>query len=239
MTRPDDRTLEHPARQEPTDTRTGPARRWWTVAAVAEVGLAAVVVCADLLIPSLVLSLLAVASLALRRRGPSTLGLRRPARPWQLAARMLGVAVVWTLVNLAVLIPVANHVSGQRQDLSAFADLQGNAALLAAYLAAAWVLAAFCEEWAFRGYLLTRLTDVLGASGAGRVVGIAVSAALFGSLHTEQGLVGVALSTAGGVVYAILRFRCGTLWAPVLVHGFVDTIGFVAFFAVGPVYGLW
>jgi hypothetical protein len=29
------------------------------------------------------------------------------------------------------------------------------------------------------------------------------------------------------------------VWAPVLAHGFNNTIGFVAFYAVGPVYGLW
>ena len=33
--------------------------------------------------------------------------------------------------------------------------------------------------------------------------------------------------------------RGDTLWAPILAHGFVNTIGFVIFFLIGPVYGLW
>lgn len=37
----------------------------------------------------------------------------------------------------------------------------------------------------------------------------------------------------------MLRLRYGTLWAPVLAHGFNNTLGFVTFFLVGPVHGLW
>ena len=28
-------------------------------------------------------------------------------------------------------------------------------------------------------------------------------------------------------------------WAPILAHGFIDTIGFVSFYLIGPVHGLW
>jgi hypothetical protein len=40
-------------------------------------------------------------------------------------------------------------------------------------------------------------------------------------------------------VFSVLRFRCRTLWAPVLAHGFDDTLGFTWFFLFGPFYGLW
>jgi membrane protease YdiL (CAAX protease family) len=73
------------------------------------------------------------------------------------------------------------------------------------------------------------------------VVAVAVlgSSALFGMLHTEQGVVGVSTAALGGVAFSMLRYRCRTLWAPVLAHGFDDTIGFVWFFHFGPFYGLW
>lgn len=211
----------------------------WRFVAVVEVAAAGVAVLLDWLIPSLVLVGLAGLSLLVRRRGPSSLGFHRPTHAWRLVGQMAVFAVAWTLFNVAVLIPVTNHLTGTRQDVSAFADLHGNLRLLATYLAASWVLAAFCEEAAFRGYLLTRLTDVLGRGRLHVAVAVLGSSVLFGLLHTEQGLVGVVVAALGGVVFSLLRYRCRTLWAPVLAHGFDDTLGFTWFFFFGPFYGLW
>jgi uncharacterized protein len=116
---------------------------WWRLVATAEVTAATVAVLADWFIPAVVLVAMAAASLVVRRRGPRSLGFHRPAHPWRLAAQMAAFAAAWTLLNVAVLIPVTNHLSGTRQDLSAFADLEGNLALLALYLTASWLLAAF------------------------------------------------------------------------------------------------
>ena len=111
--------------------------------------------------------------------------------------------------------------------------------MLALLIVLSWTLAAFGEELAFRGYLLTRLTDVLGSTRGAVVVAVLVSSVLFGLLHTQQGVVGVLLTTLDAVAFAVLRFRFGTVWAPVLAHGFNNTIGFIAFFVLGPVYGFW
>lgn len=71
------------------------------------------------------------------------------------------------------------------------------------------------------------------------MVAALASSALFGLAHTEQGTVGVLLSAVDAVAFTTLRFRYGTVWAPVLAHGFINTIGFVAFYLLGPFYGLW
>ena len=216
-----------------------PALTRSTVVAGLEVVAVVVVVARDLLIPSVVIVGLGALSLALRRDRPASLGFHRPQHPWRLARSMLGLAALWTLADVALLIPVTNHLSGRRQDVSAFEDLQGDLALLGLFLVASWVLAAFCEEAAFRGYLMTRLTEVLG-NGRGAIVAVVVtSSALFGLLHTEQGLVGVVVSGVTGAVFALVRLRLGTVWAPVLMHGFGNTIGFTWFFFFGPFYGLW
>ena len=221
-----------------TTTATARGTRWRWVSA-AEVAVAAAVVLADVFIPSLVLVGLAALSLLARRSRASTLGFHRVARPWRLTGQMLLFAVGWTLVDVGLLIPLTNHLSGRRQDVSAFEDLRGNVPLLLAYLAASWVLAALAEETAFRGYLLTRLHDVLGHGRLGVLVSVLVSSLLFGLLHTEQGVVGVVVSAVAGAVFCGLRYWSGTVWAPVLAHGFDDTIGFLWFFAFGPFYGLW
>ena len=164
-------------------TRTS---RLWTGVAVAEVLAATAAVLLDLLVPSLVLLAMAAASLAVRRQGLGSLGLRRvPAGP--LVLRTLGFAVVWTGVQLGLLMPLANHVSGTHQDLSAFADVEGSLPVLLLFLALSWTLAAFVEELAFRGYLLTRMREALGAGAWATAVAVVASSLLFGSVHSEQG----------------------------------------------------
>ncbi len=214
-------------------------RNWpWRTVAGLEVLLATAAVLSDLFIPSVVLFVMAAVSLLARREGPSSLGLRRvPAGP--LALRMLVFALVWSLVQLGLTMPLANHVSGTHQDLSGFVDIEGNLGLLVVFVVLSWTLAAFVEELAFRGYLQTRLRDVLGHGRAGTVVAVLVSSVLFGAVHSEQGLIGVLVVSLDAVAFSVVRYRCRTLWASVLAHGFNNTIGFVAFYLVGPVYGLW
>ena len=214
-------------------------RNWpWRTVAGLEVLLATAAVLSDLFIPSVVLFVMAAVSLLARREGPSSLGLRRVlAGP--LALRMLVFALVWSLVQLGLTMPLANHVSGTHQDLSGFVDIEGNLGLLVVFVVLSWTLAAFVEELAFRGYLQTRLRDVLGHGRAGTVVAVLVSSVLFGAVHSEQGLIGVLVVSLDAVAFSVVRYRCRTLWASVLAHGFNNTIGFVAFYLVGPVYGLW
>jgi CAAX protease family protein len=215
----------------------GPVRAVSWVAGI-EVLLAAAAVLLDLLIPSLVLLAMAGLSLLARREGPSSLGLWRPHTP-RLGARMLLFAAAWSAFQLAVAMPVVSHVSGTEQDLGIFEDVEGDLGLLVILLLASWTLGAVVEEVAYRGYLLTRLRELTGRSMPGLVVAVLVSSVLFGVAHSEQGLVGVAAVTLDAVAFCLLRLRYDTVWAPVLAHGWNNTIGLVAFFLVGPVSGPW
>ena len=80
---------------------------------------------------------------------------------------------------------------------------------------------------------------MIGSTGARLAAAVVLSSFLLGLLHTEYGIVGVLVSAVDGVFYNVLRYRYKTLWAPILAHGLIDTIGFVSFFLIGPVYGLW
>ncbi len=225
--------------------RTGPSgagpRRpgtWRAVAAV-EVVLAAAAVVADLWLPSLVLVGMAVVSVAVRREGPGSLGVRRLRHPGRAVPAVLGLTVGWTALQVLLLTPLAGHLTGEVQDVSDFAELEGNVAMLLLLVALSWTLAAVGEELAFRGYLLTRLQEVLGGSRAAVVTAVVASSALFGLIHTEQGLVGVVLAAVDGVFFAWLRLRFASLLASVIAHGTANTIGMVVFFLVGPVGPLW
>lgn len=214
------------------------ATRAWRWVAAVEVVLAAGVVLLDLLVPSLILAAMAVVSLVLHHQGPSAFGLRRWHTPW-LALKMLAFAAFWSLLHLAVTMPIANHISGARADVSQFSDLEDNLGLLLLYLVLAWVLAAFVEELAFRGFLLTRMREAFGRGRPALWSAVVLSALLFSLLHLEQGVVGVVVVLVDALAYTFLRFHYGTLWAAVLAHGFIDSIGFVTFYLVGPVYGFW
>jgi uncharacterized protein len=239
-----DSGLDHPGSVPGEADIDGRERRaLWGWVAVVELVLAAVAVLANLVIPSLVILALMLVSLAVRRRGLSSLGLHRVNHVPSVAVWMFTAPAAWTLLDAGLLKPIQAHLLGIRQDMSQFESLQGDVVLLLGWLALAWLLAGVGETVAFIGYVQTRAREVAGRLGAGStlsaVVGSVVASVLLGLLHTEYGLIGVTISTVDGLFYCLLRYRCRTLWAPILAHGFTDTIGLVTVFLVGPVYGLW
>lgn len=215
------------------------SERTWRIIAAIEVVLATAAVALDLLLPTLVLLAMAAVSLLGRRQGLGSLGLVRVPRLGVLALQMLAFAAIWTVVQLALVMPVVNHLSGDRQDLSDFADLQGDVGMLLGLLLVSWTLAALGEELAYRGYVLTRVREVCGEGTVGVVLSVLVSSLLFGLAHTEQGVVGVVITAVDAVAFAVLRYRFRTVWASVFAHGFNNTIGLVGFFLVGTTHGLW
>lgn len=205
----------------------------WYVAA-AEVAVAAVVVVLDLLVPTLVILGLAGLSSLARRSGPAALGFARVARAGRMAVQVLALTAGWALVQLGLVMPVVERLTGATQDVSDFAIVEGDPAVLGGLLLLTWTIAAVGEETAYRGYLFTRARECLGLAGA-----VIVPSVLFGLAHTEQGVVGVVLTTLDALALTWLRLHYRTLWAAVLGHGFNNTIGLVTFFLVGPVGALW
>lgn len=80
------------------------------------------------------------------------------------------------------------------------------------------VTAAVSEEFCFRGFLLTHGTSILRSRWPAAIV----SAAAFGIGHLYQGWGGVVLVFIFGILFTILRFWTGSLWACVLAHALQD-----------------
>jgi len=169
---------------------------------------------------------------SLRRRGLrwSSVGLRR----WEngrRAALLIGAGVAYALITLYTLDPLLDRLTGHPADLSEFADVRGNAPMLGFWLLLSWVLGAFGEELAYRGYIMNRISD-LAPQRAAQSIAILGSALLFGVSHISQGLSGVISNVLGGLVYGIIYVLAGwNLWVPILAHGLEDTIGFILIYA--------
>ena len=147
----------------------------WTILAAVEVLLAGAVVILDVFIPTLVVLAMAAVSLAIRRQRPSALGFRRTPSPGRMILAVFGMTVVWDLFQIGLTKPILNTLTGERQDLSQFAGLQGNLGSLLVLLALSWTLAAVGEETVYRGYIPRRVSDVFGENVTGSFIGVALS----------------------------------------------------------------
>ena len=175
--------------------------------------------------------LLAVATLFLWQwvSGWRPLGLRRPPQPARALALGVAVGVGYQLLGLYALEPlIARVTSAELPDVSAFRSLAGDGRRLAFWLALTWTLAAFAEEMVFRGWLMTRLAEIGRFSTAGWIAAALGSSALFGAIHLYQGASGMIATGLSGFVFACVYLAMGrNLWASIVAHGFMDTVGFV------------
>ena len=196
-----------------------------------EVAIAALIAFLNILMPTLLLLAMGTGSLWLRRKSWLDLGLRRPAS-W-LNTVVLGalLACATTAFSLWVARPGIEVLTGQVQDFSQFQSIQGNLQMLLIWLAISWILGAFGEELAFRGYLLNRSLDLFGNQWAGIIASVLLNAAAFGVLHAYQGLGGVLNTAVDAALFAVI-YLAGrrNLWLTVLVHGIGNSIGMIAIY---------
>jgi hypothetical protein len=207
---------------------------------IIEVIVVALVVFFDFFLPTLVILALAAFSRLIRKENIKALGFKKIYKPLKMFSRIFLLSLIWSLVLLAFVMPVLNHLLGTTQDLSAFADLKGNIGKLIPLLLLSWTLAALGEETAYRGYLQKILYDLFGRSNNGIILTIAISSILFGLAHTEQGIIGVVLTTFDAIILSLVkRHYDDNLWASVFFHGINNTVGLITFFFIGPIYGFW
>lgn len=111
-------------------------------------------------------------------------------------------------------------------DLSKYNYLRGNPGMFALSLLGSYIVASFGEEVVYRGFLITRLEELLAATGRGRhLAALVLSSLIFGMAHFEWGLTGIVQTTAMGAALAFsFRLNRGVLWPLILAHGYMDTL---------------
>lgn len=170
-------------------------------------------------------------SLWLRRSGWKNIGMSRPLNWRNTILAGVGIGILYQLFSIGVLIPVLHRLTNTSLDLNNFEALPGNVAQLAFWLLVGWTFAAFGEEMAYRGYLLNRFADLFGRTNFGWGIGIVISSIFFGLAHSYQGINGVIETFIFGVVTTCLYIISKrNLWLPIIVHGVIDTVGFLLIF---------
>jgi membrane protease YdiL (CAAX protease family) len=178
--------------------------------------------------PILLLFLMAWASLRLRHMHWRDVGLRRPDRWLTTIGLALLIGIGYQALDIILIAPIMNKLTGEAIDLSLFNDLEGNLFLLFFFLAVSWTEAAFIEELFFRGYLFNRITDLFGKGRLGVSLALIGTSLLFGAAHAYQGISGVVDTALAGLLLGLLYLHARrNLWLPILTHGIIDTIGFL------------
>jgi membrane protease YdiL (CAAX protease family) len=156
-----------------------------------------------------------VISLWLRREGARAVGLAFRADWGRTVLLGIGAGAGYQGFSLYVAEPV-------------LARLTGNLHFFIISLTVAWTLAAFGEEFVYRGYLLRRIAQVLGDEPRAWRAALVTTSILFGVGHVYQGLSGAISAGLGGFVFGLLYLATGrNLWVCVIAHGTTDTLGFL------------
>ena len=183
-------------------------------------------------------SFIVLLALYVRLRGEklSDFGLIVPAR-W---LRYIGLGIVVFMAAMAYDLAVrplldatvasVTHTSATLAEQH-FTALRGNNALLALSIAVGWVFGGFGEEFLFRGFIMTRIAQLLGGGRAAWIIALFLQAIPFAIGHAYQGPVGVV-----GIYFGALITGAGTLiwgrnlWPSIVAHGLQDTVGFLALY---------
>jgi membrane protease YdiL (CAAX protease family) len=121
---------------------------------------------------------------------------------------------------------IAQLTSGARPDVSQFRSLVGNKAQLAFWLTITWTLAAVVEELAYRGWILHRCAELgqFSRSAWGRpavfIAPVRRGSRLPGAVRNDRN------RPHGRRVRRTYLATGRNLWAAMIAHGTLDTVGF-------------
>ena len=180
----------------------------------------------------IVLCVIGLISIRLRDGNWSAMGFKRPASWRRILLIALGAAILRILLGQFLVEPVTGFFWPKPIAPALANEITGNIKIALIALLLVWTFAAFGEEIAYRGYLLTRAADIGRRSIAAYWIGIVLVSILFGYGHYYKGASGVIDSGVAGVILGAAYMLAGrNLWASIFAHGFIDTFGvFDAFF---------
>jgi membrane protease YdiL (CAAX protease family) len=181
-----------------------------------------------------ILVVLAIVSMRLREGAWrwAALGFKRPQSWSRIVLIALGAAALRLLLGGLVIEPLTSHFWPPIKGPAEVNEIRGHLTAVLMYLPMVWGFAGFGEEIGYRGYLLNKLAEALGRTRTADVIALLASAVLFGFGHYYKGPAGILDSGVAGAILGSVYLLSGrNLWACILTHGFIDTVGvFAAYF---------
>jgi len=156
----------------------------------------------------------ALEALRLHGLGPSDVGLRPPRHGYDIAAALAAIGILLAAtgamrgsVPKAYARRLSPLVPGSRGDWIWFVPLAASAGI--------------CEEFLYRGYLLSQVAQLTGSVAAG----VVIATAAFGLAHAYQGRLGMIGTSLSGLLYCIIYLWSGSLVPCMIAHFAHDLTG--------------
>lgn len=110
-------------------------------------------------------------------------------------------------------------------DMGKYDYLQGNLTMTILALGSVYVVSAFAEEVIYRGFMITRISELATGRKSAYCFAVVLSALIFGLVHSDWGIVGMVqascMGLALGTSYLVVKRN---LWVTILAHAYMDTI---------------
>ena len=110
-------------------------------------------------------------------------------------------------------------------NMTGYDYLKGNIGMLLLTLAGVYIVSSFGEEVIYRGFLITRISQIGAESKIAINIAVILSAIIFGLIHYDWGPMGMVQTGFMGLALGIcyIKFK-RKLWILILAHAYMDTI---------------
>ena len=110
-------------------------------------------------------------------------------------------------------------------NMAGYDYLKDNIGMLLLTLAGVYIVSSFGEEVIYRGFLITRISQIGAESKIAINIAVILSAIIFGLIHYDWGPMGMVQTGFMGLALGIcyIKFK-RKLWILILAHAYMDTI---------------
>jgi len=156
----------------------------------------------------------------------SFIGLVKPKSWRKVWLQSILLSVIILIVVDMIFTPLLEILLEEPIDLSGLDGIRGNFLSYIIFIAFMWIIAAFGEEFVYRGLLVKRLGFLLGNNKSAMWIALILSSILFGIAHRYQGLSGMISTGTIGLIFGVIFIKSkNKLWLTIITHGVYDVIG--------------